>query len=69
MNGEELRISRLESLVEEMLKGDPCEEAVKTMMLESGIEYSSDPIERINLVLKALHFEEGSTETQTEKGL
>ncbi|MCB0364007.1 MAG: hypothetical protein H6624_13320 [Bdellovibrionaceae bacterium] len=69
MNAEELRIGRLESLVEEMLKSVPCEKTVKAMMQESGIEYSSDPIERINLVLKALHFEEGPSETAPEKGL
>jgi hypothetical protein len=48
-------IEPLECLVEEMLKDEPKEETIKEQMKLIGIPYSSDPIERLNAVLFALH--------------
>ncbi len=58
MNQDLNRLLQLEDLVEELLKEEPQEEQLKIKMQNSGIPYSHDPIERINLVLRALHFEE-----------
>lgn len=55
-NGQKLRT--LETLVEELLKDDPTESVVEKCMIEVGIPDSKDPIDRINKVLLALHFEE-----------
>jgi hypothetical protein len=49
------RVSELESLVEELLKEQPSEEDIQKKMKALEIEYSQDPIERINRVLEALH--------------
>ena len=60
MTTEKLRL--LEELVEELLKDDPNEPVVEKCMLAAGIPDSKDPIDRINKVLKALHFEEAGKE-------
>lgn len=52
------RIETLEKLVDELMKEQPEESVVQTYMVETGLEYSADPVQRINVVLKALHFEE-----------
>lgn len=59
---EKLRI--LEVLVEELLKDDPEEKVVTTCMTQAGIPDSKDPIDRINKVLLALHFEDTKNEIQ-----
>ena len=59
-SGEKLRI--LETLVEELLKEDPTESVVQKCMLDVGIPDNKDPIDRINKVLMALHFEESGKE-------
>lgn len=68
MDFEKINVASLEVLVEEMLKPKPCEQTVKSMMKGNGLPYSSDPIERVNLVLRALHFNEGKTASDTGKG-
>lgn len=58
MSKEELlseRIGQLETLVEELLKEDPAEEKIRKQMSELQIAYTTDPVERINRVLAALH--------------
>ena len=55
---EEERIQTLEGLVDELLKDNPEENFIKDCMEKTGIPYTKDPIERINYVLKALHFKE-----------
>jgi hypothetical protein len=57
---EKLRI--LETLVEELLKDAPAENVVVECMNAVGIPDSKDPIDRINKVLRALHFEEKEKE-------
>ncbi|MCB0421885.1 MAG: hypothetical protein KDD61_12875 [Bdellovibrionales bacterium] len=57
---EEARIETLEKLVDELMKEVPEESLIKSYMEQSGLQYSKDPIGRINIVLKALHFEEPS---------
>lgn len=57
---ENLRI--LETLVEELLKDDPEEKVVVQCMTKAGIPDSKDPIDRINKVLMALHFEDTKKE-------
>lgn len=52
---ERLRI--LEILVDELMKDAPTEAVVSECMTAAGIEDSKDPIDRINKVLMALHFE------------
>jgi hypothetical protein len=51
----EKRVNKLESLVEELLKDAPHETAIETKMKQLEIEYTVDPVERINRVLEALH--------------
>lgn len=48
----------LELLVEELLKDEPEEALVQECMTNAGIPDNKDPIDRINKVLMALHFEE-----------
>lgn len=52
----------LEILVEELLKNEPQETVVQQCMTAAGITDSGDPIDRINKVLMALHFEEEGKE-------
>jgi hypothetical protein len=63
MEMEPSRMNRLEELVNELLKDEPCSKTVKTMMKQTGIEYSTDPLEQINMVLRALHFEIDENQT------
>jgi hypothetical protein len=60
MTTEKLRL--LEVLVEELLKDEPKESIVEKCMVQAGIPDSKDPIDRINKVLVALHFEENGKE-------
>jgi hypothetical protein len=60
MTSDKLRI--LETLVEELLKDTPEEKVVQNCMSAAGIPDSKDPIDRINKVLLALHFEEKDKE-------
>jgi hypothetical protein len=60
MTSEKLDI--LEKLVEELLKDAPEEKVVRGFMSEAGIPDTKDPIDRINKVLLALHFEEKDKE-------
>ena len=52
------RLEVLEHLVDELMKAEPEDKVVKLYMKQTGIKYSDDPIERLNLVLQALHFTE-----------
>ena len=56
------KLSILETLVEELLKESPEETVVAKCMDAAGIPDSKDPIDRINKVLLALHFEETQKE-------
>lgn len=60
MNSGKLEI--LETLVDELLKEQPEEKVVSRCMKTAGIPDSQDPIDRINKVLLALHFEEKDKE-------
>lgn len=62
MNPATEKLQILEVLVEELLKDDPEETLVQKCMIEVGIPDSKDPIDRINKVLMALHFEEAGKE-------
>lgn len=53
----EKRLKILETLVDELMKDEPAEHVVSECMSAAGIEDSKDPIDRINKVLMALHFE------------
>ena len=68
MEAEQIDVVGLEALVEEMLKPNPCERSVRSMMKNHGISYSPDPIERIHLVLRALHFSEDKNAPAIGKG-
>lgn len=56
------KLSILETLVEELLKDSPEEKVVQNCMSAAGIHDSKDPIDRINKVLLALHFEQKDKE-------
>lgn len=56
------KLQILETLVEELLKDDPEEKIVTSCMTQAGIPDSKDPIDRINKVLMALHFEDTKKE-------
>jgi hypothetical protein len=56
------RLQLLEVLVDELMKEDPSESVVTKCMTAVGLKDSKDPIDRINQVLKALHFEEPERE-------
>lgn len=60
MTKEKLEV--LETLVEELLKDAPKETVVRDCMVAAGIPDSKDPIDRINKVLSALHFEQKDKE-------
>lgn len=51
----EEKVRKLELLVEELLKESPAEDVIKTKMAELDLQYTQDPVERINRVLEALH--------------
>ncbi len=55
-------IETYENLVEELLKDQPEEERVEAFMKKIGLDYTIDPLKRINQVLMALH-----TEKQQDK--
>lgn len=52
------RLQLLEVLVDELMKDEPSETVVTKCMTAVGLTDNKDPIDRINQVLKALHFEE-----------
>lgn len=56
------KLHLLEELVDELLKESPKEEIVRSRMNAVGIPDTKDPIDRINKVLTALHFEEKDKE-------
>lgn len=56
------KLELLETLVDELLKEKPEEKVVKKCMSAAGITDTHDPIDRINKVLLALHFEEKDKE-------
>ena len=62
MNPAREKLHILEVLVEELLKDDPLESVVQKCMSDVGMLDSKDPIDRINKVLMALHFEESEKE-------
>ena len=49
------RVERLEELVEELLKDNPIEDRIQEKMKGLDIQYTEDPVERINRVLEVLH--------------
>lgn len=54
----------LEGLVEELSKNRPDETLIRRKMYKLGIGYCSDPVERLNRVLLALHGSEQENEWQ-----
>lgn len=56
------RLQLLETLVDELMKDEPSESVVSKCMSAVGLVDNKDPIDRINQVLKALHFEEPKKE-------
>lgn len=65
-------IAILEVLAEELMKKQPDENLVKSYMEEAEMDYEKDPIKRINMVLRALHFspeEENSTASHEKSTL
>ena len=60
------RLNLLEELVNELIKDHPEESKIKHFMDQTGVRYTEDPIERLDLVLKALHFQEEIVENSLE---
>ncbi len=65
MNNE--NIETYEHLVEELLKDQPEEKRVESYMKKVGLDYTQDPLKRINQVLMALHSEKKSEKNPTQK--
>lgn len=61
------RIASLEVLVDELLKDSPQEDIVRKQMERVGLQYQTDPVERLNKVLQALHFREPSLKFKDDK--
>lgn len=57
----------LERLVDELIKDHPDEGVVQEGMRQVGLEYSEDPLTRINQVLHALHFHGDDLDFKDEK--
>ncbi len=49
------KLARLECLVDEMVRHNPCEHRIRAYMEEAGLVYITDPIERMNVVLTMLN--------------
>jgi len=52
----------LEKLVDELSRVKPRTQIVKEYMQKAGFEYTSDPIDRLDMVLKEIHFIEAERE-------
>ncbi len=48
-------LNELDLLVDELMKDQPDEKLVRQLMLNVGVPYSKDPIERVNRVLLKMH--------------
>lgn len=53
--GADQQLANLEKLVDELLRQSPCEERIRTFMSDAGIDYISDPIDRMNNVMAHLN--------------
>jgi hypothetical protein len=60
----EQRMNTLAELVEEVTKDDFDPEKVKSLVDQLGIQYSEDPMQLLNNILKGIHFEEPKNEQQ-----
>jgi hypothetical protein len=49
------KIEELDVLVDELMKDQPNENLVQSLMIKLKLPYSTDPIERINKVLLKMH--------------
>ena len=49
------QIDVLEKLVDELLKDEPAQAVLKEGMAQVGLEYTDDPVERINRILLKMH--------------
>jgi hypothetical protein len=58
-----LDMDNLESLVNELAKQKPQEQRIKAYMQQVGLDYTADPIERLNLVLRAMEGRPGFPKT------
>ncbi|MEQ1664782.1 MAG: hypothetical protein ABL927_05345 [Bdellovibrionales bacterium] len=56
----EERMLLVSELVEEVTKDVYEVEKIKLLSQKLGVEYTTDPIQFLNNVLKAIHFEEGT---------
>jgi hypothetical protein len=48
------KVEQLERLVDELIKEVPHEATIRSCMLEAGLQYVTDPIARMNMVLAEL---------------
>ena len=48
------RAANLQNLIEELLKERPNKEKIKDLMNQSGLKYTSDPIEQMSTVLSMM---------------
>lgn len=60
------QISQINILVDELTKERPNLHLVKTSMEQLGLKYTDDPVERLNIVLMALHPQIIEQETQKD---
>ena len=45
----------IQKLIDEMVKPRPDDQRVRTMMQEMGLPFHEDPIDQMNMLLRALH--------------
>lgn len=63
------RITRLEILVDELIKEKPQESRVRSYMKAAGLPYVEDPIERMNSVLTALNGAHAAFAPKPDRGI
>ncbi len=49
-----LTIESLEPLIEELMKDKPSSPKLKKMMMDQGLQYTTDPIQQMSVVLSAM---------------
>jgi hypothetical protein len=52
--GSDSRLQLLENLINEMIKDSPKEDRIRSCMLAAGLDYTSDPLGRMDKVLAEL---------------
>ena len=60
-------VETYKNLVDELLKEQPEEKQVELYMRKVGLDYTQDPLKRINQVLMALHTDQDLSQAEAKK--